>query len=368
MNEYHKIQTLFKRDMTTKKKSLIDGQWTLPEFEYLANNRWIFTEKVDGTNIRVMFKQGKVMFGGRTDSAQIPSQLVTRLNDRFIPMAESFQEVFGCDACLYGEGYGAKIQKGGDHYRSDQDFVLFDILVSNAEYDTIKTCPKHHELINATLSDLTSLKGFVNPAITGTLRNKILSGRQTSSEGLPNTTRQSVESKTANGLGGNATSRQNSESALKNTTECCQGKEGCAPSAQEPTTGMDGAEKSCHSPSIIVTTRAESEDCCVQPAIQRFIKQNETSNGSTPPECTCKINDWWLQRADVEDIAGKLSVDVVPIIGEGTLYDAINWVQRGLKSTWGNFIAEGIVARPKVELLTRNLQRIITKIKGCDFQ
>lgn len=32
-------------------------------------------------------------------------------------------EVFGCDACLYGEGYGAKIQKGGGNYRADQDFV-----------------------------------------------------------------------------------------------------------------------------------------------------------------------------------------------------------------------------------------------------
>lgn len=367
MKEYHKIQTVFKRDMATKHKTLLEGQWVLPEFEYLANNLWTFTEKVDGTNIRVILQNGAVTFGGKTDAAQIPAQLVTRLNERFLPLAEKMQEMFGCDACLYGEGYGAKIQKAGGNYRSDQDFVLFDILVSNAEYDTIKTCPKHHELINATLSDLTSLKGFVNPAITGTLRNKILSGRQTSSEGLPNTTRQSVESKTANGLGGNATSRQNSESALKNTTECCQGKEGCAPSAQEPTTGMDGAEKSCHSPSIIVTTRAESEDCCVQPAIQRFIKQNETSNGSTPPECTCKINDWWLQRADVEDVAQKLCLDVVPVIGEGTLYDAIAEAKAGIVSTWGQFQAEGIVARPKTELMARNGQRIITKIKCRDF-
>lgn len=368
MNEYHKIQTMFKRDMQNNGKTLLEGQWTLPEFEYLAGNVWVFTEKVDGTNIRVMFKDGAITFGGKTDSAQIPAQLVARLNERFLPLASKMQEVFGCDACLYGEGYGAKIQKGGWNYRADQDFVLFDILVSNAEYDTIKTCPKHHELINATLSGLTSLKGSVNPAITGTLRNKILSGQQTSSAGLPNTTRPNVESKIANGLGGNATSRQNSESVLKNTTECCQGKEGCAPFAQEPTTGMEGVEKSCHSPSIIATTRAESEDCCVQPAIQRFIKQNETSNGSTPPECTCKINDWWLQRADVEDVARNLGLDVVPIIGEGTLYDAIETAKNGITSKWGTFQAEGIVARPKTELKTRNGHRIITKIKCRDFK
>lgn len=56
MTEYHKIQTLFKRDMESKHKTLLEGQWTLPEFEYLAGNVWTFTEKVDGTNIRVIFR------------------------------------------------------------------------------------------------------------------------------------------------------------------------------------------------------------------------------------------------------------------------------------------------------------------------
>ena len=34
MTEYHKIQSIFKRDMTSKRKTLIEGEWTLPEFEY----------------------------------------------------------------------------------------------------------------------------------------------------------------------------------------------------------------------------------------------------------------------------------------------------------------------------------------------
>ena len=207
MNEYHKIQTVFKRDMERNGKTLLEGQWTLPEFEYLADNNWVFTEKVDGTNIRVMLKDSSVTFGGKTDSAQIPAQLVTRLNERFLPLAEKMQEVFGCDACLYGEGYGAKIQKGGGNYRQDQDFVLFDV----------------------------------------------------------------------------------------------------------------------------------------------------------------KVGDIWLQRADVEDVARKLDIDVVPIIGEGTLYDAIESAKAGIVSTWGSFQAEGIVARPKTELKTRDGRRIITKIKCRDF-
>ena len=207
MNEYHKIQTIYKRDMATKHKPLLEGQYSLPELEYLAGNKWSFTEKVDGTNIRVMLQGGSITFGGKTDAAQIPAQLVTRLNEKFLPLAEKMQEAFGCDACLYGEGYGAKIQKGGGNYRQDQDFVLFDV----------------------------------------------------------------------------------------------------------------------------------------------------------------KVGDWWLQRPDVEDVAQKLGLDVVPIIGDGTLHDAVATAKAGIISTWGPFQAEGIVARPKTELKTRNGHRIITKIKCRDF-
>ena len=211
MNEYHKIQTVFKRDMATKHKTLLEGQWTLLEFEYLAGNTWAFTEKVDGTNIRVMFKDGAITFGGKTDAAQIPAQLVARLNERFLPLParQKMADVFpDGNVCLYGEGYGAKIQSGGGNYRPDQDFVLFDVNVAG----------------------------------------------------------------------------------------------------------------------------------------------------------------WWLQRADVEDVAAKLGLDVVPIIGEGTLHDAIKLVKFGFLSKWGDFEAEGIVARPKTELQTKSGHRIITKIKCRDFK
>jgi hypothetical protein len=206
MSEYHKIQSIFKRDMANGKK-LIVGDWSFPEFEFLSENLWTFTEKVDGTNIRVMFSDGGVTFGGRTDNASIPAPLVTRLNERFLPWAGKINEIFiDGQATLYGEGYGPKIQNGGN-YRKDQDFVLFDV----------------------------------------------------------------------------------------------------------------------------------------------------------------RVGKWWLQRCDVEDVAEKMGLDVVPIIGEGTLYDAVNRAMRGMVSTWGEFQAEGIVARPKVELATRGGGRIIAKIKCRDF-
>jgi hypothetical protein len=210
MNTYHKINTIFKRDHDKPKNPIIIGDWSEPEFEYLANNSWIFTEKVDGTNIRIMWDGDRITIGGKTDNAQIPTTLFQRLTQIFETKVELFKEIFGEDGnvCLYGEGYGAKIQKVGSLYRPDQDFVLFDI----------------------------------------------------------------------------------------------------------------------------------------------------------------KIGDWWLKRPDVDGISSKLEIDIVPIIGEGTLYEAINLVKRGIKSQWGNFEAEGVIAVPTVSLNTRGGKRIITKIKTIDFK
>ena len=210
MKEYHKINTIFKRDLTTKK--ILVGQYSTPEIEYLANCEWRFDEKIDGTNIRVMWtRESGVRFGGKTDHAQIYVPLIDRLNQIF--SSDKFIEAFNGDppesACLYGEGYGARIQKGGGNYIPDGvDFILFDI----------------------------------------------------------------------------------------------------------------------------------------------------------------RVGDWWLKREDVCDIANKLGLRVVPEVGFGTLSTAIDVVMDGLKSKFGDFEAEGIVARPILELKSRNGHRIITKIKGRDFK
>ncbi len=208
MNQYHKIPTVFSRDPETNYKTLLIGQFATPELDYLQHNIWVFTEKVDGTNIRVIFNEGKISFGGKTDKAQIPATLVNKLNEIFLPQIDIFTELFkDAEVCMYGEGYGPKIQKGGGNYRSDQSFVLFDI----------------------------------------------------------------------------------------------------------------------------------------------------------------RIGEWWLKREDIEDIAKKLGLDIVPIIGEGTLKEMVEKARKGFNSIWGDFAAEGIVARPKTELIARNGKRIITKIKFKDF-
>lgn len=80
-----------------------------------------------------------------------------------------------------------------------------------------------------------------------------------------------------------------------------------------------------------------------------------------------KIGDWYLQRKDIEDIAIKLGIDIVPVVNIGTLNEVIEVVKKGQKSTWGDFISEGLVLRPVTELNTRKGERIITKIKHKDF-
>lgn len=128
MEEYHKIETIFERDEKTKK--LIIGKFRNPTVEYLKDNVWQFTEKVDGTNIRVHWDGHKVEFAGRTDKAQIPAQLVARLEELFSGEVneEMFEQKFGSnDVILFGEGYGQKIQTNG--YIDGVDFILFDVLI-----------------------------------------------------------------------------------------------------------------------------------------------------------------------------------------------------------------------------------------------
>jgi len=213
-NKYHKILSLFKRNMAGDKKFII-GDWSTPELKYLKDNQWVFTEKIDGTNIRIMWDGKEVVFGGRSDNAQLPVPLTMKLDELFKRMEprQKFAEIFPLepelDVIFYGEGYGAKIQKGGGNYIPDGvDFVLFDVA----------------------------------------------------------------------------------------------------------------------------------------------------------------INGLYLERHNVEDIANKFGIKIVPIIGHGTLEEAIEMTKKGFKSQWGDFTAEGIVARPKTEMRTRRGDRIITKVKYRDFQ
>lgn len=129
MNEYTKIETIFERDMEGSKK-LIEGKFRNETVEFLKDNQWICTEKIDGTNIGIVWDGHKVSYQGRTERAQIPAHLMNKLIEMFGGEIneELFEQKFGeMPVVLFGEGYGAKIQKGGGNYRSDVSFILFDV-------------------------------------------------------------------------------------------------------------------------------------------------------------------------------------------------------------------------------------------------
>lgn len=128
MKEYPKIYGPYARHVEGPlRNKLIEGSWSRPEIGYLADFQWHFTEKVDGTNIRVHWDGHRVEFGGRTDRAQIPAKLISVLQNMFLE--ELFEQQFGdTEVTVYGEGYGAGIQKGGGNYCSTGvDFVVFDV-------------------------------------------------------------------------------------------------------------------------------------------------------------------------------------------------------------------------------------------------
>lgn len=151
MTEYPHIDSIYKRHTEGPDKGkFIFGKYSRPEFEYLKDNQWVWTEKIDGTNIRIMYYtqhvpkfggidtwEPRLEFGGKTNNAQIPAKLVTHLQDTFF--MDKMREVFGpageggkgldTNVVLYGEGYGAGIQKGGGNYSQDQKFVLFDVKI-----------------------------------------------------------------------------------------------------------------------------------------------------------------------------------------------------------------------------------------------
>lgn len=136
---YDKINGLLKRDQRGR---FIPGEYAVPEFEFLRDVPWVWTEKVDGTNIRLGWEPGTsesntlAYVAGRSDNAQIPPFLLSRLVDLLNTRREAMDAKFAGAkwVTLYGEGYGAKIQKGGGDYLPDgTDFVLFDVALTGED-------------------------------------------------------------------------------------------------------------------------------------------------------------------------------------------------------------------------------------------
>lgn len=133
--KYPKINSLWKRDPENKFQ-IMEGQLSREEFKLI--NKWNIFEKIHGQNIRIVcnissdIDKTTVEFRGRTDKAVLPKRLLEYLEKTFTKekILNAF-EVYENDyeVVLFGEGYGAGINKGGK-YRKDVSFVLFDVWVA----------------------------------------------------------------------------------------------------------------------------------------------------------------------------------------------------------------------------------------------
>lgn len=126
--EYPKINGIYKRNT---RGIIIPGDFACEEFGYLLDVQWTWTEKIDGTNIRLHWDGQNVSIGGRTDKAQIPAVLLANMDEAGFFDVDRWAKAFpdSSDVTLYGEGYGAGIQKGGGNYRENPSFILFDALI-----------------------------------------------------------------------------------------------------------------------------------------------------------------------------------------------------------------------------------------------
>lgn len=125
MKEYHKIRWIYKFDSKTH----LPIQEIDEYFNNLKSCRWIFTEKIDWTNIRIVWDWHNVSFYWRTDNAQLPWNLLNKLKEIFIE--ELFEQNFWeTNVVLYWEWFGGKIQKWLNDYWDKEDFILFDVEIN----------------------------------------------------------------------------------------------------------------------------------------------------------------------------------------------------------------------------------------------
>ena len=137
--EYPSIPTVWERDPENKMRTLIEGRWANENLEALHHLNWTWTEKVDGTNVRIELGKYGARIAGRAEGSHIPNRLVPILQmvaDRVVTV---FQDIIAANhdsvVTVFGEGYGNKIQKDGNLYLPDHvGFVLFDINVDGTWY------------------------------------------------------------------------------------------------------------------------------------------------------------------------------------------------------------------------------------------
>ena len=130
--KYPSIETVFTRNADTSRLEF--GKLRDPSTATIST--WHLTEKVDGTNIRIIITHEGITIAGRTDNANIHTDLAA--NIRAMLNHQQLVEFFNLNSesapvTIYGEGYGAGIHKGSA-YNPEKSFRAFDIRFGQGQY------------------------------------------------------------------------------------------------------------------------------------------------------------------------------------------------------------------------------------------
>jgi len=129
MKEYHKIETLFK--FSQEHKKFIYGKFYNENVELLKDNLWVFTEKIDGTNLRIYWNGHSMVIGGRTDRSEFTVEQAKWLSENLSSEDNQYlfeQKFMEKEVTVYGELYGNGIQNGGLYTNGKGlGFKVFDI-------------------------------------------------------------------------------------------------------------------------------------------------------------------------------------------------------------------------------------------------
>jgi len=134
MKEYQKIETLYKFDSAKKG---FTSEFYNPIVAYLKDLPWYGTEKIDGTNIRVLWNGHTFTFSGRTDDSVLPLEVKALLESTFdYNMEVSIEQKFGeKEVMFFMEAYGGKVQNGT--YSGNERLIGFDISIGGIYLDKL---------------------------------------------------------------------------------------------------------------------------------------------------------------------------------------------------------------------------------------
>ena len=204
---YDKINGVYKRynkldadqkELPPGKKwgDFIEGDFSIPEFGYLLDNEWEWTEKLDGTNLRIIYspEDGGIELRGKKDGSDIPKGIEEWMDGWLESNASAVRMAFGSATTpvyMYLEGVGPKINRGRNPFRSHYEAVLLDVRIDGWWLDrpALKDLANEFNLDRPTSFGIMSLKRAIELISNGPLFESPMGDGGVQMEGIVGTPR-----------------------------------------------------------------------------------------------------------------------------------------------------------------------------------